>query len=323
MKNFPVYDININSLIKDYFNLQFKNKFLFNKFRGRRHRRLSMNKIFVSKAEIKHTNTKAILTVYTYNREKVSLLRNIKRLKKSFYKKLISLLNKSKEYKLAFIKNKADKITISDLGEGAAPAVGGSAGEVALDQTTKAGVLAILYKELLLLRKYKLRLSLNKSKFEEKLLYKLNNLIMKYYNKKVEFNIVNLKALILHSDFFTRILSVKFKNRNAKLMRLIRIILNKAVLPRVNSIKERSRVIKSVNLNLLANKFDIFNVSYILAGAAATAEKKDNNLSELLNRLYYNVLLKDKNNKDKAQALQNNNKNSKAQALEFETYDNI
>jgi hypothetical protein len=47
-----------------------------------------MNKIYVSKAEIKHTNTKAILTVYAYNREKISLLNKIKNLKQSFYKKL-------------------------------------------------------------------------------------------------------------------------------------------------------------------------------------------------------------------------------------------
>ena len=52
---------------------------------------------------------------------------------------------------------------------------------------------ALLCKELILLRKYKLKLSLNNYKFEEKLLYKLKNFIVKYYNKKVEFNIVNLK----------------------------------------------------------------------------------------------------------------------------------
>ena len=38
-----------------------------------------MNKIYVSKAEIKHTNSKALLTIYTYNREKISLLKKIRR----------------------------------------------------------------------------------------------------------------------------------------------------------------------------------------------------------------------------------------------------
>jgi len=56
-----------------------------------------MNKIYVSKAEIKHTNTKAILTVYTYNREKVSLLKRIKLLRKSFYDKINLLIDENLE----------------------------------------------------------------------------------------------------------------------------------------------------------------------------------------------------------------------------------
>ena len=39
-----------------------------------------MNKIFVSKAEIKHTNSKAIITIYAYNKETLVLLRKIKNL---------------------------------------------------------------------------------------------------------------------------------------------------------------------------------------------------------------------------------------------------
>jgi len=58
---------------------------------------VSMNKIYVSKAEIKHTNTKAILTVYTYNREKVSLLKRIKLLRKSFYDKINLLIDENLE----------------------------------------------------------------------------------------------------------------------------------------------------------------------------------------------------------------------------------
>ena len=91
LKNLPIYDLNINSLIKDYFNLYFNHKFIFNKYKPRKYRYLSINKIYVSKAEIKHTNNKAILTVYVYNREKISLLRKILIIKKSFYKKIRNL----------------------------------------------------------------------------------------------------------------------------------------------------------------------------------------------------------------------------------------
>lgn len=55
-----------------------------NIFKGmsKRQRLLSVNRIFVSKAEMKHTNNKVIITLYTYNKEK-----------NYFIRKLISLRN--------------------------------------------------------------------------------------------------------------------------------------------------------------------------------------------------------------------------------------
>ena len=44
---------------------------------SRKKKRKSYNKIFVSKAEIKHTNSKAIITIYVYNREKLILKKKI------------------------------------------------------------------------------------------------------------------------------------------------------------------------------------------------------------------------------------------------------
>ena len=76
-----MYDININNLIKSFFNLKFNPKFLLKKYKSLKKRSYSLNKIFASKAEIKHTNNKAILTVYVYNREKISLLKKIKKFK--------------------------------------------------------------------------------------------------------------------------------------------------------------------------------------------------------------------------------------------------
>ena len=75
LKNLPLYNININKLVKYYFNLYFNNKFINSKFLSPKNKRLSLNKIFVSKAEIKHTNSKVRITIYTYNREKLILLK--------------------------------------------------------------------------------------------------------------------------------------------------------------------------------------------------------------------------------------------------------
>lgn len=39
---------------------------------------MSFNKIFFARPEIKHTNNKAIITLYTFNREKIGLLKKMR-----------------------------------------------------------------------------------------------------------------------------------------------------------------------------------------------------------------------------------------------------
>jgi hypothetical protein len=243
-------------LIKNYFNLYLNPKFLFNKLKLRKNRYLSINKIYVSKAEIKHTFNKAIMTVYVYNREKISLLNKIKILNKKYFKQL------------ALLNSNTSKV---------------------------AGTRYKLKKNLILIRKYKLKLNLNKSKFEEKLLFKINNLILKLYNKKVEFNIVSMKSFNFNSDFFTKLLSLKIKDRNANILAYMRIILNKTILPKINRIFEKSPVIKGVDFNIISNKFKENNISSILKD-----NEEDTNLSQLLNRLFYNVTSNNNLNKSYA-----------------------
>jgi hypothetical protein len=254
--NLPVNDINIDSLIKYYFNLRFFPKFIYKKYKPRWVKRPSMNKIYVSNAEIKHTNSKAIITLYSYNREKISLLNKIRKLRKLFFNKLIILINKNKKY----------------LGN-------------TLNKTIKS---SSFYKQLLILRRYKLKLNLNKYKFEEKLLYLLSNIIGKYYNKKVEFNIVNMKSIVLNSDIFTKLLAHKLWKKKIKTLKMMNFILNKAVLPKINRIQEKSRVVKSVDFNLLENKYKNINLTSIL---------KENNFDNLLKELFNNII--SNNNTDK------------------------
>jgi len=259
LKNLPSYDININKIIKDYFNLYFNHKFLLKKKKSfLKYISLSFNKIYVSKAEIKHTNNKAILTIYTYNREKISLLKKIRLIKESFYEKI----------QLLIFKNQHFLLLSKDI-----------------KMYNKKIIKSLLYNELVLLRNYKLRLNLNKYKFEDKLLHRLKNLIIKYYNKKVEFNIINMRSIILNSDLFTQILTLKLKNKKARITKIMDIILNKAVLPKVNRILEKSKHKKIVDLNLIENKYKNLNVSSILSTGINT------DLSVLLNSLYYNIIL--------------------------------
>nr|ATI20190.1 ribosomal protein S3 [Juglanconis oblonga] len=78
IKNFPVYDINLVKIIKGYFNIYFNHIFLNYKHVLNRKRRLSFNKIFFARPEIKHTNSKGIVTLYTFNREKIALNQKMK-----------------------------------------------------------------------------------------------------------------------------------------------------------------------------------------------------------------------------------------------------
>jgi len=273
LKNLPLYNININTLVKNYFNLYFNHKFINNKFRSPRIKRLSLNKIFVSKAEIKHTNSKATITIYTYNREKRVLLKKIKMIKNLFYKKIFSLLYKG------------DKLSQS---------------------LARKTILTLLHKELILFRRFKLKLSLNKYKFEEKFLYKLSKLISNFYNKKVEFNLINMKSIILNSDFFTKILSLKLKNRKANIIRLMNIILNKVKFPEVNREIEKSILTKNVDRDLIDNKYKNVNLNSIFGPLKVIKLDKDAErvykqipdmsgkfkLENLFNNLYYNLMVK-------------------------------
>lgn len=75
------------SLVKSYFNFYFKENKNNKTFKGKQNisggkrsisRRLSANKIFVAKGDLKHTSSKAIITLYLYNTEKKFLIKKIK-----------------------------------------------------------------------------------------------------------------------------------------------------------------------------------------------------------------------------------------------------
>jgi hypothetical protein len=96
-----------------------------------------------------------------------------------------------------------------------------------------------LEREITIISYYKLLLNLNKSKFEDKFLSKLKPFISKIYNKEVEFNLVNLKAIYLNSDILTQAISLKLKNRNNRLLTVLRYFLHMVKLPKVNLLRER------------------------------------------------------------------------------------
>lgn len=121
LKNIPMNDQNVNKIIQSYFNLYFKDyKYIGStKFILHKRRRNLLRRIYVSNAEIKHTNNKAVITLFTVNREK-KILKNKyfkinKKISQNLIKRYFSLYknNISRIYNI-LNKHKDESIFISD-----------------------------------------------------------------------------------------------------------------------------------------------------------------------------------------------------------------
>ncbi len=82
-------------------------------------------------------------------------------------------------------------------------------------------------------------LKLNKLKSKEVFIHKLNELVNNVYNKKVVFNIVNLKKMHLSSDIYTQLVSLKLRNKNNKLYRVLKSSLRKVKVRQISKIAEK------------------------------------------------------------------------------------
>ena len=296
-----------------------------------RKKRLSLSKIYVSKAEVKHTSSKAIITIYTYNKERKSLIKRIYLLKKKFslkrnivfkeyFSDFLSVVlhqMKTRDIKKKFffkrIKQFLKKMNFFFNKEKF----------LYYPSSYKEIVKLKLRRELNLIKRLKYKLSLNNYKFEEKFLYKLSKLIGRFYKKKVEFNIINLKSFMLNSDIFTEILTIKIKRKRSAMLRLMKFFINKAFATKMakeNMITKKSNgrlgIAKSVDFSLLENKFKNFNLSFIVN------EGTNSNFDEVLNKLYYNVL--HNNDSDTGTALEKekqvlNRDYSKVKSIIFES----
>jgi hypothetical protein len=115
----------------------------------------------------------------------------------------------------------------------------------------KSKKIKILFKFFSILERLKMKFSLNQYKFEEKLLYILASVLTKFYKKKIEFNIINLKSIAFNSDIFTKILTLKSRSKRINPHKVMKFIFNKAIIPRTNRIKEKTPVRKRYFKELL------------------------------------------------------------------------
>lgn len=123
---------------------------------------------------------------------------------------------------------------------------------------------------------YSLLLRLNKIKFNDIFLSKLIYLVNKIYKKKIEFNIVNLKKMHLNSDIYTQAVSLKLRNKDNRLYRILKASLRKVKLPAIRRVSEKQN--KSNKNEFLVNKIRNNIISFMF---------RDDNKDPLNNLLLY------------------------------------
>ena len=266
-------DAVLNKLLRSYCNmLQDKIKILFKRRRDNKIR-YSANKIYASRAELKHTNTKLFITLYIYNKQKSSIEWFIlKILELVKYRKLIvdgervfvpnhenripALLKNNffifRKWNMAFFKtnNNLIRYFLVDLRRK----------YLTLSNIPTYNI--ILLKKLVRLQKILFNslklLNFNKSKFNSLNLNLRNlgliSLIEKLYNKKVEINLVELRSIHLNSDVFSSAVALKLRDRKNKAVRVLRkAILHMVRIPDLHTLITFDDNIEAMNKNNIIN----------------------------------------------------------------------
>ena len=140
--------------------------------------------------------------------------------------------------------------------------------------------------------------SLNQYKFNNQILLpKLSNILNKIIGKKIEYNIINLKSIAYNTDLFTYALALKLKKTRMNHIKSMFSILNRAYLPKINTIKERTLVKGNKNIDLFLDKYkdlkvisnlDRTNLDGLLSNIHGTTSTTTNN-KEIHETIYNSI----------------------------------
>ena len=273
VKSLISYDVVLNKLLGSYCNmLQDKIKILFKRRRNNKIR-YSANKLYASRAELKHTNTRIFITLYVYNKQKSTIERFIRKIitlilfKKrivnrkpiftpNYKNRLVHLLKNNffvfRKWNMAFFKpiNNLVRYLLVNLRKRYLKLYKMPSYNIRLLKT-------LFRLQKILFNSTKL-MNFNKSKFNSLNLNLRNlgiiSLIEKLYNKKVEINLVELKSIHLNSDVFSSAVALKLRDRKNKAVNILR----KAILQMVR-IPDLHTLITFDDRNEAMNKNNIIN----------------------------------------------------------------
>jgi hypothetical protein len=286
IKNIPVNFLNLNKIIQSYFDLYFKYPRFLDKLKRKglllRKRRNLLRRIFVSNAEIKYTNNKAVITLYIVNREKRILTKKFWRMNKAVSKllfnrcstiyrnRIVEIYTTLNKFKNEYSQNIISKKNFVNT------KFGNFNTFIRLKHLYIKKIWSILLIKyslnyLRLVRKLHLSYSLNQYKFNKVfLLPKLSTLLTKIVGKKIEYNLINLKSIAYNTDIFTNVLALKLKNKKNFYGKIVPSIFNRAPLPVINTIMERTFYKKgnsqflSKNLKIISHLSDNNSLDMLL-----------------------------------------------------------
>jgi hypothetical protein len=269
IKSLISHDSVLNKLVKSYFNmLEDKIKILFKRRRSNKIR-YSANKVYVSRAELNHTNTNLSVTLYLYNKQKSSFERFIKYLYTLLLVNKIRLGGKIK--KIRIFKNRLfhclkNYFTISKKWLIALFKPISSIIVPLLDKIKKTyfktynipGYSFRHYNKIFKLQKafitYNKNINFNKLKMSNIYTNWKNlgivSLIIKLYNKNVNLDLVELRNIRLNSDVFSSAVALKLRDRKNKAVRILRkAILQMVRIPDLHTLRTFDDYIEFINKN--------------------------------------------------------------------------
>lgn len=251
----PTTELSAVNIIKNYFS--FFNREIENRLRtkrlGRKLRRRSLNKIFMSNGEFKHTNNKVIINLYIFNRQNHNYLSIAKKIKTkiNFYLSYSEnlFLNRSKILKQGIL-NSLFRNEIKLLKVIKNNRVNNYI-KIYIENYCK-NVINNEKNKRLLYWYYKQVKFINESKFTYIYLQYLKEQLSILYNKQVEFNIINLKRFYLNSDILMESITKKISKKRKKTSRYLTKLKNKVIVKRKNSY-----LYKYIVNSKLENKIDL------------------------------------------------------------------
>jgi hypothetical protein len=238
-----------------------------------RRKRLSINKIFLSNGEFKHTNNKVIVSFYVYNKQKNNYL--IK-LKKRFLNKIlannINLKNETNNQvlpnRILLLKKLKKVSTNGNLASIDFNIFKPKIARILINLQKKNKVTNLLIvskyvneyykkyikkslKKLFIYTYYKKLMYINKSKFNYTFLQFIINTVQTLFNKNVELNFINLKHFFLNSNIFSESILLKIKKNRRRFMKHLSNLQNKVIIKK-----------KRVVLGELVEKKNLNNLDY-------------------------------------------------------------